>query len=152
MGTPTRETQLRLDHDRRMRAGAEERDSFTSSITQVHYWTKPTTVLSAVELHYWLNCISLICKAALKQCVIVWSNIKVNVTSHGLLLETGSDLLYKSSIHCTVQVHQLYEYINWPTVRVHQLYKSNQFKSSSHVKLMWKWIDSIPSVKLVEPV
>ncbi|XP_058611741.1 microtubule cross-linking factor 1 isoform X7 [Onychostoma macrolepis] len=34
MGTPTRETQLRLDHDRRMRAGAEERDSFTSSIAQ----------------------------------------------------------------------------------------------------------------------
>ncbi|XP_056301727.1 microtubule cross-linking factor 1 isoform X2 [Danio aesculapii] len=34
LGTPTREIQLRLDHERRMRAGAEERDSFTSSITQ----------------------------------------------------------------------------------------------------------------------
>ncbi|XP_067218179.1 microtubule cross-linking factor 1 isoform X2 [Chanodichthys erythropterus] len=34
MGTPSREIQLRLDHDRRMRAGPEERDSFTSSITQ----------------------------------------------------------------------------------------------------------------------
>ncbi|XP_067308919.1 microtubule cross-linking factor 1 isoform X2 [Pseudorasbora parva] len=33
-GMPTREIQLRLDHDRRMRAGPEERDSFTSSITQ----------------------------------------------------------------------------------------------------------------------
>ncbi|KAK2900432.1 hypothetical protein Q8A67_008547 [Cirrhinus molitorella] len=34
MGTPTREIQLRLDHDRRMRAGVDERDSFTSSMTQ----------------------------------------------------------------------------------------------------------------------
>ncbi|XP_016142399.1 microtubule cross-linking factor 1-like isoform X4 [Sinocyclocheilus grahami] len=35
MGTPTREIQLRLEHDKRMRAGAEEKDSFTSPITQL---------------------------------------------------------------------------------------------------------------------
>lgn len=34
-GISTREIQLRRDHDRRMRAGPEERDSFTLSIPQV---------------------------------------------------------------------------------------------------------------------
>nr|XP_017207940.1 microtubule cross-linking factor 1 isoform X2 [Danio rerio] len=34
LGTPTREIQLRLDHERRLRAGAEDREGFTSSITQ----------------------------------------------------------------------------------------------------------------------